>query len=187
MHERIDRFGIEPVGRSTCSIRPACSTATRSASSSASSWSWVTKMLVRPSPVVQLAQPAAQLLAHLGVQRAERLVEQQQRGSIASARASATRWRWPPESWAGIAVAPVARAGPAPAVRRRAARIAPRPGARRAAAPAARRRCSRPPSCGGTGRSAGTRSRRRARGAGTPGIARHRTAIAPESATPARR
>ena len=37
-------------------------------------------MLVRPMLVVQAAQPAAQLLAHLGVQRAERLVQQQQLG-----------------------------------------------------------------------------------------------------------
>ena len=51
--------------------------ATRSASSSASSWSWVTKIVVWPVRVVDLAQPAAQLLAHLGVERAERLVEQQ--------------------------------------------------------------------------------------------------------------
>ena len=61
----------------TCSIRPWLSTTTRSASSSASSWSWVTKTVVWPVLVVDLAQPAAQLRAHLGVERAERLVEQQ--------------------------------------------------------------------------------------------------------------
>ena len=52
--------------------------------------------------VVQPAQPAAQALPHLGVERAERFVEQQHAcGSIASARASATRCRWPPESCEG--------------------------------------------------------------------------------------
>ena len=51
--------------------------------------------------VVELAQPAAQFLAHLGVERAERLVQQQDARPMASARASATRWRWPPDSCAG--------------------------------------------------------------------------------------
>ena len=51
--------------------------------------------------VVQLAQPAAQFLPDFGVQRAERFVEQQDLGSTARARASATRWRWPPESCEG--------------------------------------------------------------------------------------
>ena len=41
------------------------------------------------------------LLAELEVERAERLVEQQHLGRLTSARASATRWRWPPESWFG--------------------------------------------------------------------------------------
>ena len=52
-------------------------TTTRSATSSASSWSCVTKIDGDVQLVVQAAQPAAQLLAHLGVERAERLVEQQ--------------------------------------------------------------------------------------------------------------
>ena len=47
---------------------------------------------------VQLVEPAAQVLAHLRVERAERLVEQQHLGCGASARASATRCRCPPES-----------------------------------------------------------------------------------------
>ena len=51
--------------------------------------------------VVQAAQPVAQLRAHAGVERAERLVEEEHVGSTASARASAIRCRWPPESCAG--------------------------------------------------------------------------------------
>ena len=58
-------------------MRPWLITTTRSASSSASSWSWVTNTVVWPVRVVDLAQPAAQLAAHLGVERAEGLVEQQ--------------------------------------------------------------------------------------------------------------
>jgi hypothetical protein len=50
---------------------------------------------------VQVAQPAAQILAHLGVERAEGLVEKQDARLDGEARASATRWRWPPESWLG--------------------------------------------------------------------------------------
>ena len=37
--------------------------------------------------------------AHLGVERGERLIEKQHCGFGASARASATRCCWPPESW----------------------------------------------------------------------------------------
>ena len=59
---------------------------TRSATSSASSWSWVTKIDVMCELVVQAPQPAAQLLADLGVERTERLVEQSTRGSTERAR-----------------------------------------------------------------------------------------------------
>jgi hypothetical protein len=51
--------------------------ATRSARSSASSWSWVTKTGRHAGAVVEVAQPAAQVAAHLGVQRPERFVQQQ--------------------------------------------------------------------------------------------------------------
>ena len=54
--------------------------ATRSASSSASSWSWVTKMVVTPVASWMAAKLAAQRFAHRGVQRAEGLVEQQHLG-----------------------------------------------------------------------------------------------------------
>ena len=58
-------------------MRPLLITTTRSASSSASSWSWVTNTVVWPVLVVDFAQPAAEVAAHLGVQGAERLVEQE--------------------------------------------------------------------------------------------------------------
>ena len=51
--------------------------------------------------VVEPAQPAAQLLAHLGVQRAEGLVEQQHPRLDRQRPGQAIRWRWPPESCDG--------------------------------------------------------------------------------------
>jgi hypothetical protein len=50
---------------------------------------------------VQVAQPAPQFDADLGVERAERLVEHSTLGSMASARAKATRCFCPPDSWSG--------------------------------------------------------------------------------------
>ena len=47
---------------------------------------------------VEVVEPGSQLLPDAGVQRAERLVEKQHLGRGASARASATRWRCPPDS-----------------------------------------------------------------------------------------
>ena len=54
--------------------------ARRSATSMASSWSWVTSTVVTFERVVQVAQPLAQLGAHLGVEGAEGLVEEQHLG-----------------------------------------------------------------------------------------------------------
>ena len=48
-----------------------------SATSIASSWSWVTNTVVTCDLVVQPPQPVAQVLAHARVERAERLVQQQ--------------------------------------------------------------------------------------------------------------
>ena len=44
------------------------------------------------------------LLAELEVERAERLVEEQDARPVDQRRASATRWRWPPDSWLGLRV-----------------------------------------------------------------------------------
>ncbi len=48
--------------------------------------------------VVELAQPAAELLADLGIERAERPRRAAAPWARPRARASAMRWRWPPES-----------------------------------------------------------------------------------------
>ena len=72
-----------------------------SATSIASSWSCVTRTVVTCTSSCRRRSQLAQLLAHARVERAERLVEQQHLGSTASARASAMRCRWPPESCDG--------------------------------------------------------------------------------------
>ena len=82
-------------------MRPPFMTTTRSATSRASSWSCVTKTLVTWNLVVQPAQPAAQLLADLRVQGAERLIEQQHFRLDRQGPGHATRCRCPPESWDG--------------------------------------------------------------------------------------
>ena len=48
--------------------------------------------------LLELGQLEAHGLAQFGVERRERLVEQQHLGFFTSARASATRWRWPPDN-----------------------------------------------------------------------------------------
>ena len=59
----------------------------------ASSWSWVTSTRRDGDLRRELAEPGPELLADLGVEGAERLVEQEHRGSMARARARAMRWR----------------------------------------------------------------------------------------------
>jgi hypothetical protein len=71
------RMVVHGAGVPSCSTFPLFIRTTWSATSSASSWSWVTKMRGHVQVVVQAAQPAAQFLAHLGVERAEGFVEQQ--------------------------------------------------------------------------------------------------------------
>ena len=135
-----------------------------------------------PSLVVQLAQPAAQLLAHLGVERAERLVEQQH--------ARLDRQR------AGERHALALAAGE---LRRIAARRS-RSSCTRSSSSSTRSRdlrlggrvAARPhaqaegdvlehASCGGTARSAGTRSRRGARARRADARPRRRTGPRPRS------
>ena len=60
-----------------CSTRPSFITTSCSATSIASSWSWVTKIVVTCISSWRRAQPGAQVLADLGVERAEGLVEEQ--------------------------------------------------------------------------------------------------------------
>ena len=54
---------------------------------------------------VQAAEQLEHLFAALAVERAGRLVGEQSVGSLASARAIASRWRWPPDSTPGACLA----------------------------------------------------------------------------------
>ena len=85
----------------TCSMRPPFITTTRSASSSASSWSWVTKTWSAPISSCSRRSQRRSSLRTLASSAPNGSSSSSTRGSIASARASATRWRWPPESWDG--------------------------------------------------------------------------------------
>ena len=110
-----------------CSMRPAFRMATRSASSSASSWSWVTNTVVSPVRSCNSRSQLRRSLRTLASSAPNGSSSSSTRGSIASARANATRWRWPPDSCADSA-----RRGPAAAqleqIRRRAPRSPPRGG-----------------------------------------------------------
>ena len=81
--------------------RPSRITATWSAKDSASAWSWVTRMVVMPAASSSSATALRMRGAQAGVERRERLVEQHQPRLRASARASATRCCWPPDSSCG--------------------------------------------------------------------------------------
>ena len=91
--------------------------------------------------VVQAFEVGQDLLLAREVERGQRLVHQQQRGLVSSARAMATRWRSPPESRSGLALEQVADAEQFDDL------IAARRGARAAAT-----RFSRTPGCARTER-----------------------------------
>jgi hypothetical protein len=77
-HERRGGCWYTSSGVPTCSMRPLFMITTRSASSSASSWSCVTNTGGEAELLVQVPEPAPERLAHLRVERAEGLVQQQQ-------------------------------------------------------------------------------------------------------------
>ena len=101
-------------------MRPSSITSTRSASATASATSWVTRIAVKPwsrqtrSSSRCIAMRVSASSAPSGSSKAST------RGWLTSARASATRCFWPPDSTAGHCVALVGRARPRPAPARRA-------------------------------------------------------------------
>jgi hypothetical protein len=99
--EAVGRAVVEVVGVSHCWMRPSCMTPISSAMAKASCWSWVTRMAVVPDGLEDVAHLAREALAQVDVEVREGLVEQQQAGLGARARASATRCCWPPESSCG--------------------------------------------------------------------------------------
>ena len=68
---------VDLARRPICTICPGSITAIRSPSAIASDWSCVTYTAVMPRRAQQRVDLGAQLLAQLGVERSERLVEQQ--------------------------------------------------------------------------------------------------------------
>ena len=74
-------------------------TISRVAMNSASSTLWVMKNTILPVLLPDVEDQLLHGLAGEGVERAERLVHQQHRGSLVSARARPTRCCMPPESW----------------------------------------------------------------------------------------
>ncbi|CAM5660333.1 hypothetical protein SALBM217S_01483 [Streptomyces griseoloalbus] len=95
-------FSYRSAGVPSCSTRPAFITATQSAMVMASSWSWVTCTKVMPTSVwMRLSSSCIwrrsfRSSAPSGSSRSSTL------GWLISARATATRCCWPPESWWGF-------------------------------------------------------------------------------------
>ena len=76
-------------------------TPTRSAMDSASSWSWVTNKVVVPSRCCRVRICSRSCSRTLASSADSGSSSSSTRGSIARARASATRCCWPPDSWCG--------------------------------------------------------------------------------------
>ena len=84
-----------------CSIRPSFITTIESASAIASSWPWVTWMKLMPSSRCRRFSSSRILTRRNGSSADSGSSSSSTCGSVISARASATRCCWPPESWAG--------------------------------------------------------------------------------------
>ena len=102
------KFMQRPAGsvRRAASLRPPCRRGTRCTrrAKRATSGSWVTSTTVMPWRLSSWNSAMISRLV-LRVERAGRLVGEDQRGSLTSARAIATRCCWPPESCVGLVVA----------------------------------------------------------------------------------
>src|SRR5947199_347865 len=90
-------------GEPTCSMCPRYMMATRSATSKASSWSWVTKTLVTWISSCRRRSHSRSSCRTRASSAPKGSSRRSTWGSAARARASATRWRCPPESCAGRA------------------------------------------------------------------------------------
>ena len=97
--ELVDLRAACPPARSGRGSSPRCA----SASVIASSWSCVTTMNVTPSCSWMLTSSNC-VCSRSFLSRARRAAHRAAAasGRLTSARASATRWRWPPESWCGL-------------------------------------------------------------------------------------
>ena len=90
-----------PPALPTCSTRPRFITTMRSAMASASSWSWVTMMVVTPSRRCSDLISSRRRTRTRASSADSGSSSSSSEGEEASARASATRCCWPPESCAG--------------------------------------------------------------------------------------
>ena len=88
-------------GAASCSMRPSLKTAIRSLIVSASSWSWVTNTKVMPTSRWICLSSICISRRSLRSRAPSGSSSSSTRGRLTSARASATRCRWPPESWWG--------------------------------------------------------------------------------------
>ncbi len=88
-------------GEPICSMRPSLITTISSATSSASSWSWVTNTVVTCTSSCRRRSQSRSSLRTLASSAPNGSSSSSTVGSTASARASAMRWRWPPESCDG--------------------------------------------------------------------------------------
>ena len=100
-HEGGRRAVVELGRRAICSSRPADMTPTRSPSASASSWSWVTNSVVVPTAIWMRRISSRSCRRTLASSAESGSSRRSTFGSIASARASATRCCWPPDIWYG--------------------------------------------------------------------------------------
>mmetsp|Transcript_14743 Transcript_14743/g.36774 ORF Transcript_14743/g.36774 Transcript_14743/m.36774 type:complete len:155 (+) Transcript_14743:880-1344(+) len=89
------------LGVPCCSMRPRLNTTTLSARSNASSWSCVTMMVVTPTLRTISRSPARSDLRTTASSAPNGSSSSSSLGLLASERARATRWRWPPDSWRG--------------------------------------------------------------------------------------
>ena len=137
-------------GGASCAMRPACITATRSASRDASCRSWVTSSAAMPVSARNVTNIGWRSLRVIASSAPKGSSSSTMRGAAASARANATRCRCPPDSWCGQRAAEgsgaagrrVSSAGRPPA-RRRGGRAATARG-RRCAAPSSAAAARRP-------------------------------------------
>ena len=126
-------------------MRPSPMTTTRSAMVIASRWSWVTTMVVMPSRCCSWRSSTCMASRSLASSADSGSSSRNSFGESASARAIATRWRWPPESLRHRPVGEAGQMDELRAARRRAS--AALPSARRGCA-ADRRCCRRRVRCG---------------------------------------
>ena len=82
-------------------ISPACMTATRSAMRRTMPRLWVMKSIAHALGLLDFGEEVEDPGLDGDVEGGGGLVGDEESGSLASAMAIITRWRWPPESWCG--------------------------------------------------------------------------------------